>query len=105
LTNDEVLAVDQDPLGSPARRVAQTQGAEVWVKELKDGSKAIGIFNRNDAAQDVELNWSDAGLTGKQKLRDLWLQKDLGKFDKQFVARVPSHGAVLLRAYKADSDE
>lgn len=98
LTNDEVLAVDQDPLGSPARRVMQKNGTEIWVKKLQDGSKAIGLFNRSDAAQDVGLNWSDAGLAGKQILRDLWLHKNLGKFDKQFAARVPSHGAVLLRA-------
>lgn len=106
LTNDEVIAVDQDPLGSPARRFKQTNGTEIWVKDLQDGSKAIGLFNRSDVAQQVELNWSEAGLTGEQKLRDVWLQKNLGKFNKQFVARVPSHGAVLLRAYKqTDSDE
>ena len=98
LTNDEVLAVNQDPLGSPARRVVQAKGTEIWVKDLRDGSKAIGLFNRSDAAQPVELNWSDAGLTGKQKLRDLWAHKDLGTFEGKFSVQVPSHGAVLLRA-------
>ena len=107
LTNDEVLAVNQDPLGSPARRVVQKDGAEIWMKELKDGSKAIGLFNRSDAAQDVELVWNDVGLTGKQKLRDLWLRKDaVGTMKERYTVRVPSHGAVLLRAYKqTDSDE
>jgi alpha-galactosidase len=106
LTNDEVLAVNQDSLGSPARRVAQTNGAEIWMKELKDGSKAIGLFNRSDAAQDVELVWNDVGLTGKQKLRDLWLRKDVGILKERYAARVPSHGAVLLSVYKqTDSDE
>ena len=100
LTNDEVLAVNQDPLGSPARRVVQTNGAEIWVKELKDGSKAIGLFNRSAAAQEVELAWSDVGLTGKQKLRDLWLHKDVGTMKERYTVRVPSHGAVLLRADK-----
>jgi hypothetical protein len=103
LTNDEVLAVNQDPLGSPARRVVQTNGAEIWMKELKDGSKAIGLFNRSDAAQDVELVWNDVGLTGKQKLRDLWLRKDAGIMKERYTMRVPSHGAVLLRAYKAEA--
>jgi alpha-galactosidase len=106
LTNDEVLAVNQDSLGSPARRVVQTNGAEIWMKELKDGSKAIGLFNRSDAAQDVELVWNDVGLTGKQKLRDLWLHKDVGILKERYAAHVSSHGAVLLRAYKqTDSDE
>ena len=105
LTNDEVLALNQDPLGSPARRVAQTDGAEIWMKELKDGSKAIGLFNRSAAPRDVELNWSDVGLTGKQKLRDLWLHTDVGTIKERYTVRVPSHGVVLLRAYKqTDSD-
>jgi alpha-galactosidase len=98
LTNDEVLAVNQDPLGQPARRVVQTRGTEIWVKELKDGSKAIGLFNRSAAAQDVEFAWSDVGLTGNQKLRDLWWHKDVGTMVERYTVRVPSHGAVLLRA-------
>jgi hypothetical protein len=100
LTNDEVLAVNQDALGSSARRVLQSQDTEIWVKKLKDGSKAIGVFNRSPVSQGVELDWSDAGLTGKQILRDLWTHKILGKFRDKFVVQVPSHGSVLLRAEK-----
>lgn len=98
LTNDEVLAVDQDSLGSPARRVMQTKGSEIWVKDLHDGSKAIGVFNRGAVPQEVTLSWSDAGLTGKQALRDLWSHRDLGTFKTKYVALVPRHGALLLRA-------
>ncbi|MEO7099388.1 MAG: glycoside hydrolase family 27 protein [Luteolibacter sp.] len=96
LTNDDVLAVDQDTLGIPARRVMQTKGTEIWVKPLKNGRKAIGLFNRSASAQSVELDWTDAGLTGKHSLRDLWSHKDLGAFDGKYAAQVPSHGAVLL---------
>ena len=105
LTNDEVIAVNQDPLGSPARRVAQNQGTEIWVKKLKDGSKAIGLFNRSGVAQNVQLNWSDAGLTGRQRLRDLWAHKNLGTFKGKFKVQVPSHGAVLLRADRKNVTE
>ena len=98
LTNDEVLAVNQDVLGSPARRVTQTSGTEIWVKELKDGSKAIGLFNRTAAVASVELDWNDSKLTGKQTLRDLWAHKDLGTFEAKYSVNVPAHGAVLIRA-------
>jgi len=101
LTNDEVIAVNQDPLGKPARRVSQTRGTEVWVKELKDGSKAVALFNRSAAAASVALDWDDARLTGKQSLRDLWKHQDLGSFDSGYSTTVPSHGAVLLRATPA----
>lgn len=96
LTNDEVLAIDQDPLGLAAKRVSNQAGLEVWVKQLKDGSKAIGLFNRSATAAPVVLNWTDAGLTGKQSLRDVWQQKDLGTFSDQFSSPVPSHGSILL---------
>ena len=98
LTNDEVLAVNQDLPGSPARRVMQTQGTEIWVKELKDGSKAVGLFNRSAEAQAVTLDWKDAGLAGRQTLRDLWSHQTLGTFKTNYSCRVPAHGAILLRA-------
>jgi alpha-galactosidase len=96
LTNDEVLAIDQDALCLAAKRVSSQGGLEVWVKSLKDGSKAIGLFNRSAADAPVVLNWADAGLTGKQSLRDVWEQKDLGGFADQYSTAVPSHGVVLL---------
>jgi hypothetical protein len=46
LTNREVLALNQDPLGAAARQTVATNGIEIWVKPLHDGSRAVGIFNR-----------------------------------------------------------
>ncbi|MGO8764357.1 MAG: glycoside hydrolase family 27 protein [Limisphaerales bacterium] len=96
LTNDEVIAVDQDVLGMAAQRVMQTNHMEIWVKELKNGGKAIGLFNRSASARDVELDWKVAGLAGKQSLRDLWSHKNLGTFNTKYSLPVPAHGAVLL---------
>jgi alpha-galactosidase len=101
LTNDEALAINQDPLGKPARRVSKTGGAEVWVKELKDGSLAVGLFNRGRATTDATLTWSDAGLTGKQTVHDVWSHKDVGVFENQLTQSVPSHGSVLWRVQAA----
>jgi alpha-galactosidase len=97
LTNDEVIEVDQDPLGKSALRVSKNGDHEVWAKDLEDGSKAVGLFNRGAGTQNVTAKWSDLGLTGKQTVRDLWRQKDLGGFDGQFSAPVGRHGVVLLR--------
>jgi hypothetical protein len=100
ITNDEVLALDQDRLGKPARRVSQHAGGEVWVRELQDGSKAAGLFNRGSIEENVTLNWSDAGLAGTQSVRDLWQHKELGNFNGQMTLPVPRHGAILLRLVK-----
>jgi hypothetical protein len=97
ITNDEVIAVDQDPLGAKAKRVSQKDGTEVWVKPLKNGDKAVGLFNRSEKPMEVEALWSDAGLTGSHLVRDLWVHKLLGAFNNKYSALVPPHGVVLLR--------
>ncbi len=97
LTNDEVLEVNQDPLGSQARRVARDGQLEVWAKNMEDGSKAVGLFNRGLQKARVTAKWSDLGLSGKQQVRDLWRQRDVGTFGDQFETEVAAHGVVLVR--------
>ena len=99
LSNDEVLAVDQDALGKQAARISQNGKLEVWAKNMADGSKSIGLFNRGETETSVTVNWYDLGLTGKHPVRDLWRQKDLGKFQDAFSASVPRHGVVLVRVW------
>jgi alpha-galactosidase len=97
LSNDEVLEVDQDPLGKPGRRVSLDEGREVWAKDMEDGAKAVGLFNRGESQATVTAKWSDLGLKGKRTVRDLWRQQDLGTFKDEFKATVPRHGVVLVR--------
>jgi alpha-galactosidase len=100
LSNDEVIAVDQDRLGAEGERVAW-QGflglREVWRKKLFDGTVAVGLFNRTGAAQTITAEWSAIGVAGPQPVRDLWAQKDLGVFTDRFTATVAPHGAVLVK--------
>jgi alpha-galactosidase len=97
LCNDEVIDVDQDALGRPGRRIAKDGSAEVWARELSDGSLAVGLFNRGDREAKVTARWSDLSLTHLRVVRDLWRQKDLGKFSNEFQAQVAAHGVVLVR--------
>jgi alpha-galactosidase len=99
LTNDEVIDVDQDPLGKPGRRVAKNGGLEVWARELEDGSKAVGLFNREGTLTEVSATWADLGVSGPQKVRDLWREKDLGTFNDVFRAYIPRHGVLLVRMW------
>jgi alpha-galactosidase len=96
LSNDEVLEVNQDPLGHQARRVELCGGGEALCKQLEDGSRAVGLFNPGKSPIKVSVEWSTLGIQGKQKVRDLWRQKDLGIFDDHFQAEVPVHGVVLV---------
>lgn len=97
LTNDEVLEVNQDPLGKQAARIVQNDTREVWAKDMEDGSKAVGLFNRGLREQTVTIKWSDLGVSSDQTVRDLWRQKDLGTFKGSFEAKVGRHGVVLVK--------
>jgi alpha-galactosidase len=97
LTNDEVLEINQDPPGKQAVRTEIANGGEILVKELEDGTKAVGIFNPGSAAAKLTVSWSQCGVSGKQKVRDLWRQKDIGAFEKEFTTVVQPHGVVMVR--------
>ena len=101
LTNDEVIAVDQDILGKQARQMLADDSHQVWMKELEDGSYAVGIFNMKDAYQTITLRWNDIDMKNKDiKVRDLWRQKDLGAFKDSFSTKVPPHGVTLIKIAK-----
>ena len=102
LTNDEVLEVNQDPLGQQARRVQQDGLLEVWAKKMEDGSLAVGLFNREEVAKSVTAKWSDLGLSGRMRVRDLWRQKDMGTFDNDCEVKIPRHGVSLVRMFPAE---
>ena len=97
LTNREVLAVNQDPLGEQAERVFEDDDIQIWSKKMQDGSLAVGLFNLSDEDRDITLDLSQhLGMEGKYKIRDLWRQKDLGAFENIFDTRVPFHGVMLI---------
>ena len=101
LTNPEVIAVNQDPLGYQGRVVA-TPGAdlEVWSKELLGtDTRAVALLNRSPGSASITVQWSDLGIpAGAATVRDLWAREDLGSFTGSYTAQsVPGHGVVLLR--------
>ncbi|HTB83463.1 MAG TPA: putative Ig domain-containing protein [Candidatus Sulfotelmatobacter sp.] len=97
LCNSEVIGVDQDPLGHQAHVLRQTDSEIVLVRDLEDGSKAVGLFNLGNAPAKLAVSWADLGLTGKQRVHDLWRQKDLGKFKGEFQTEVPRHGVAFVQ--------
>jgi len=98
LTNKEVIAVDQDPLGRQGRRVWKDGDLEVWAKQLQDGSRAVVLLNRGASQQTVTGTWEQIGYPDhlSASVRDLWAHKDLGKFTGKFSAPVESHGVVVI---------
>jgi len=98
LTNREVLAINQDALGVPARRAKRFGNCEVWVKPLAGGARAVALINRGASGQDVTLRAGDIGLLDSPKLvRDLWEQKDVADFGPSLIRRVQPHQTLLFQ--------
>jgi alpha-galactosidase len=97
LTNREVIAIDQDPLGKQGDRVSAEGPLEIWAKPLADGSKAVGVFNRHATALSIPVDFKQLGFKGAVQVRDIWQAKDLGTMKNPYTVTVPPHGVVLLR--------
>jgi hypothetical protein len=103
VTNDEVLALDQDALGRPAALVAREESVQTWARPLADGSIAVGFFNLGPDPGAGSLPWAELDLTGPQLVRDLWRQRDLGVYTDRFDAPVSPHGVFLFRLRPAQN--
>ena len=113
LANDEIIEINQDPLGKPARLVVNENGIQVWLKPMEDGSYAAGLFNidgygttpesyfrwGDEKPRNFEFDFASLGLKGKWKLRNVWKQKEEGVFSNFFKTSIRYHGVVMLRLY------
>ena len=104
LLNADVIAVSQDALVQPGRRVrGAAGGAQVWSRTLANGDLAVILYNAGDAASvDIPVTWRelgwDAGTTAAA--RDLWSHSPVP--GSPFVggataAAVPPHGHAMWR--------
>lgn len=101
LTNDEVLALDQDSLGKQATCVIRDGDMRIYEKELADGSRAVGFFNLGAKSTERQFNdFAKLNLTGKQTVRDLWRQKNIATVNPaqdSLSLTIPAHGVVLYK--------
>jgi len=97
LLNKEVIAVDQDPLGVQGHQVRDAGGIHVIVKPLKDGSRAVVVFNETDGAQDVDVAPAEIGLKpGRYEMRDLWLHSGRSG-DGSIAVKLQPHASAMYR--------
>ncbi len=96
LTNDEVIAINQDPAGHAAQRAYRQDGWDIWVRELSGGGKAIGIFNFGNSYRRLRPAGLVDALPPGVAIRDAWRQKNLGKLSADTEVGIPEHGVLLL---------
>jgi MYXO-CTERM domain-containing protein len=102
LTNEEVLAVNQDALSARGKRVVQQGTTEVWAKDLSGGRKAVALFNRGTQDATVSVTFSQLGVTGTPPVRDLWHRQDATGMTSGISVNVP-HEAALMYTVGGDS--
>lgn len=106
LTNEEVIAVNQDPAGKQGRKIRDAGAQEVWVKPMSDGSRAVVLLNRSrDAAfMTTSARALDLPDASTYTIRDLWAHEQHPS--KALIrARVPAHGAAMFRVWAGDHSE
>jgi alpha-galactosidase len=109
LTNRDVVAVDQDSLGTQGFRYSAADSVEVWFKPLVRGAWAMAILNRGTVARAVAFDWARESvadsLSGRAaafgtityRQRDLWTGAEVGTTARPFTARVPAHDVLMMR--------
>jgi len=99
LTNKDVIAIDQDPLGHQATRAYSDGELDVWTRELAGGAKAIAVINAGSdrvSTHPFHLNLDKLGLHGPQQGKDLWTGKDVTLTDGMPI-ELASHDILLVR--------
>jgi alpha-galactosidase len=97
LCNPEVIEVNQDVLGECGLVIQNSDSSFLMIKNLADGSKAVGLFNRGKNPAEVEVDWVELGISGKYAVRDLWHQKNLGVYKQKYKTEVPAQGVVMVK--------
>lgn len=99
LTNDEVIEVNQDPLGAGGAPIAEGNGWQIWAKPMFDGSIVFALYNKADCEKEVKLDMSACGMDGAWRVRDLWRQIDEGVRSGYYSRAVLAHATHLVRMW------
>jgi alpha-galactosidase len=99
LTNKDVIAIDQDPLGKQGTRAYSDGEVEVWTRQLQGGAVAVAVINAGSdrySTHPFHLNLARLGLHGAQSGKNLWTGKEVQLTDGMAV-ELPSHDILLVR--------
>jgi alpha-galactosidase len=96
LTNDEIIAIDQDSAGNKGKRLSQSGDQQIWTKSLSGGRKAVAFFNRGNADVAMSATLTQLGMSTPLTARDLWQRKDLPAPTTSVSVTVSYKGAAMI---------
>lgn len=98
--NEEMLALNADRFtGKPLSDDLNDPNNQIWYGQMTNGDYVIGLFNRNDNAATLKVNFADLGITGQWNVRDLWKHADEGPASS-ISETIPAHGCKIVRLSK-----
>lgn len=101
LTNEEMIAINQDRMGQAAllMKTEQNGDIEIYMKDLENGDIALAVLNRGSRLRSVSLNLTDYYLEDGEKyiVRDLWEHAYTDTTSTAFSARIKSHETKVFR--------
>jgi len=111
LGNEEVIGVNQDPLGVQAGRISRSFDfwglgyMDIFSGRLQGGSWVVLFHNRSSRKRtmSIELSKIDGNLKNGFG-RDLINRKDIGNLSGEFEADVESHGVVMVKITNNDKE-
>jgi hypothetical protein len=96
LLNDELIAINQDHLAPPGDQTTSC-GNAAWVRNLTDGSVAVGVTNMDSKDKDVAVCFTDVGWTsGIANVRDIWANQSLANVNGSYARKIGSHDTLLV---------
>jgi alpha-galactosidase len=102
LTNREVIAINQDPLGIAAHKVIDEERFEVFEKKLTGEDWSYCFFNRDNKPLQISFDWKQLGLSKTYSVRDLWQHNIIGTTGEALLAEIPAHGIIHVRLMPAE---
>jgi alpha-galactosidase len=97
LTNEEIIAIDQDPLGITGHKVIDEWEFEVFEKKLANGAVAYCFFNRKRERVSMTFDWDTIEVGDGYQIRDLWKFENIGTTAEPIELEIPGHGVVHVK--------
>lgn len=109
LTNEEVIAVNQDKLGIQGYRHSDEGSIDIWVKPLANAEWAIAFINMTEETISLNYDWNKHPISdGLSKrtlkvnemnylVRDLFGKEDIGSTKKNLKTEIAGHDILMVR--------
>lgn len=95
-----MLALNHDRfVGKPLSDAVNSEGSNIWYGQMSNGDYVLGLFNREDTPKGFNITFSDLGINGPMKVRDLWEHTDEGTASS-INATVEPHGCKIVKLSK-----